>query len=227
MKRNDSGRTPITTSVSPRCSTAAARSAGEGEQRPAAGQLDDELVADSRHPAGDRVHRWAPDELRHEQVGRARVDRVRRADLLQHAAAHHHDPVAHRHRLDLVVRHVQDRRRQAALQLHELRAHLHPQLGVEVGERLVHQEHRGPAHDRAGECDALPLPTREFRGLAIEILAEVEARRHFTHALVAFGRGNLAGPQRELDVAPHRQVRVRARSSGTPSRCRGLWLPRR
>ncbi len=47
------------------------------------------------------------------------------ARLLQHAAAEHGDPVTHRHRLDLVVRHVDRRDAEVALHTRDLRAHLH------------------------------------------------------------------------------------------------------
>ena len=52
---------------------------------------------------GQEVHRRAADEPGHEQVARVVVQVRRRADLLHHAAAHDHDPVAERHRLGLVV----------------------------------------------------------------------------------------------------------------------------
>jgi hypothetical protein len=47
----------------------------------------------------------------------------------------------------------------------DLGAHLHAQLGVEVGQRLVEQEHLGIAHDRAAHRDALALAARQLRGL--------------------------------------------------------------
>ncbi len=66
---------------------------------------------------------------------------LRRADLLEQAVAHDRDAVAHRHRLDLVVGDVDGRRAEALVQPRDLGAGLHAQLGVEVRERLVHQEH--------------------------------------------------------------------------------------
>ena len=53
---------------------------------------------------------------------------------------HDGDAVTHRHRLDLVVGDVDERGRQPPVQLDELGARLHAQLGVEVRERLVHEE---------------------------------------------------------------------------------------
>ena len=54
----------------------------------------------------DEVHRRAADEARHEEVDGPVVQLLGRGDLLQLAAPHHRHAVAHRHRLDLVVRDV-------------------------------------------------------------------------------------------------------------------------
>jgi hypothetical protein len=77
---------------------------------------------------------------------------------------HHHDLVRHGHGLDLVVRHVHGRGREPLVQGLDLGAHLHPELGVEVGERLVEEEHLRVAHDGAAHGDALALPPRAGAG---------------------------------------------------------------
>jgi hypothetical protein len=64
------------------------------------------------------------DEPRHELVRRAIVDLVGRAELLQHATAHHGDARGHGHRLELVVRDVDRRRTNALMQLDQLGAHV-------------------------------------------------------------------------------------------------------
>jgi hypothetical protein len=51
---------------------------------------------------------------------------------------------------------------QALVQLLDLGAHLHAQLGVEVGQRLVEQEDLGVAHDGAAHRHALALAAREL-----------------------------------------------------------------
>ena len=55
----------------------------------------------------------------------------------------HDDAVGERHRLDLVVRDIDDRGAEALMQLLDLDPHLGAQLRVEVGERLVEQEGLG------------------------------------------------------------------------------------
>ena len=108
----------------------------------------------------DHVHRRTADEAADEEVDRAVVERLRVGDLLKLALAHDRDAVAHRHRLDLVVGDVDRRRLERALESGDLGAHLHPQLRVEVGKGLVHQEGGGLPHDGASHRDALTLPAR-------------------------------------------------------------------
>jgi hypothetical protein len=100
------------------------------------------------------VHDRAADELRHEQVGRMRVDVGGRAHLLQHAFVHDDDAVGEAHRLDLVVGDVDRGRALLEMQPLDLGAHLLAQLGVERADRLVHQHRLGPA------TSARPIATR-------------------------------------------------------------------
>ncbi len=58
------------------------------------------------YPAIQKIHRRRADEAGDETCRRVVVQLVRRANLLDHAVAHHDDAVGERHRLDLVVRHV-------------------------------------------------------------------------------------------------------------------------
>ena len=57
----------------------------------------------------DEIHRRRADEPGDEEVARLLVENLRRVDLEDVAVSHHGDPLAERHRLDLVVRDV-DRR---------------------------------------------------------------------------------------------------------------------
>ena len=122
------------------------------------------LSGESRRPirdlSFDEVHGRRTDEARDEQVDGALVELLRRAALLEHAIAQHGYALAERHGLHLVVRHVDRRHAEPLVQLRELGAHRHAQLGVEVRERLVHQERCGLAHHRAAHRHPLALPAR-------------------------------------------------------------------
>ena len=104
------------------------------------------------------------------------VDLRRRADLLDPPLVEDGEPVAHRQRLLLVVRDVDERDAEVALQRLEEDLHLLAQLQVERAERLVEEEDRRAVDDRARERDALALAARELHRLPV-----AEARQ--THAL--------------------------------------------
>ncbi len=122
--------------------------------------------------AGNHVHCRRADEAGDEQVVRRLVEFHRRADLLDDAGAQHDDAVGERHRLDLVVGHVDHGDvAHALVQLGDLDAHRDAQRGVEVGQRLVEQEDLGIAHDGAADGDALALAAGKLLGQAVEIVA--------------------------------------------------------
>ncbi len=180
-----------------------------------------EALAALVHPALEHVHGWISDERRDEAVSRAVVDLVRRRELLQLALAHDRHEVGHRHRLGLVVRDVQRRRPEPLLQALDLAAHRRAQLGVEVGERLVHEEDRRLAHDRPRQRDALALAAREVPRAAVEQVRDLERLRDLVARRRAgrpcSGRGCAAGSRCSRPPS----CADRARSSGTPSRRRG------
>ena len=169
----------------------------------------------------DEVHRRAADEAGDEEVQRPVVELLRRCDLLQLALAHHGDAVAHRHRLDLVVRDVDGGRAEVALELRDLGPHLHAQLRVEVRERLVHQERRRLAHDRAAHRDALALTAGERARLPVEEAFEAEDLRRLLDALVDLRPSASSSASGRRRCCRRRSGADRARSSGRPSRCRG------
>src|SRR3954467_1700730 len=106
----------------------------------------------------DQVHRRGADECGDEGVDGLVVENLRRVYLLHLAVAHDGDALAERHRLDLVVRHVDRRRAEAPVQVLQRRAHRHAELRVEVRQRLVHEERLRLPPDRAAPPRA-PAPT--------------------------------------------------------------------
>ena len=122
--------------------------------------------------------------------------------------AHDRDAVAHRHRLDLVVRDVDRRDAELVLQARDLGAHVHAQLGVEVRERLVHEVGLGLAHDRATHGHPLALTAGERAGLALEELGEPEDVGRLADALVDLRLRRLPQPEAEGDVVVDGEVRV-------------------
>src|SRR4051794_10618988 len=156
----------------------------------------------------DEVHRRAADEPCDEPVDRGVVEGLRGADLLEHALAHHGDPLAHRHRLDLVVGDVDDGRLESLVEPRDLGAGLDAQLGVEVRERLVHQEDGRLTDDRATEGDALALAAGQLLGLAIEQLLQLDGLRRLVDAAVDLGLRDLAQLETEREILADGHVRI-------------------
>ena len=168
----------------------------------------DEAVAFTLERPFEHVHRRTADEARDEEVRRTLVQALRRVELLQQPPAHDRDAVAHRHRLDLVVRDVHRRDRELPLDARDLGAHLHAQLRVEVRERLVHQEDLRLAHDRASHRHALALAAGELARLAVEVVDEADDARRLLDPPPRLRLRHLPHPQREADVLRDRHVRV-------------------
>ena len=148
------------------------------------------------------------------------IELERCAHLLDATRVHHDDLVGHGHRLDLVVGDIDRRRLQPLVQFLDLGAHLHAQLGVEIGERLVEQEDladrarwRGPSR-RAG-AGRPKAGADSGRGRA-------RARGSRPPAVPAPPpppcRCRAASARRPCSAPP--SCADRARSSGTPWRCR-------
>ena len=204
-----SARMPTTTSrpsacVTPEYRVDADRCDGQGRRA----DRDRHPTAVRMHRPLEQVHRRRSDEARDEEVERLVVEVLWGVDLLEDSHAHHGDAIAHGHRLDLVVRHVDRGRRELVLELADLGSHLHPELRVEVRERLVHQEHLRLAHDRAAHGDALALPTGKLLRLPRQVRGQIEQLRRPGDPLGNDGLRHLAQPQPEPDVVRDGEVRV-------------------
>ena len=129
-------------------------------------------------------------------------------DLLHDPVVEHCDALSERHRLDLVVGDVERRHREPLVEPHELRSHLDPELRVEVGERLVHEEAARMPHDRAPHGHPLSLAARERPRLAVEEALEAEQCRSLLDPPLALRLRDALRLEREADVRAHRHMRV-------------------
>ncbi len=96
------------------------------------------------------------------------------ADLFDVARVHDRDAVTHRQRFLLVVRHVDERDADLALNPLELELHRVPQLEVEGAERLVEQQRARVVDQRAGQRDALLLAAGQLTRLALGEVGETD-----------------------------------------------------
>ena len=138
----------------------------------------------------------------------------------------------HRHRLDLVVGHIEDGRAKFDLDAFQLEPQLGAQFGVERRQRLVHQIDGGIAHQRPPDGDALHLTARQARRAVVELGGDVEKLRDRLDAL-ADHRPRAPGGRRtqrkgEIVVdAEMRIERVLLEDEGDVARRRRLRASRR
>ena len=120
---------------------------------------------------------------------------------------HHDDPVRDRRDDREIVRDVDDREAELALQQSNLTEQVRLRDDVEPGRRLVHQHDRGPADESCGDRDALLLSARQ---LVREAAAEVAGGRklheleRLADALLSLRRA--VDQVAHLVADPHRRV---------------------
>ena len=140
------------------------------------------------------------DKARDEAVVRAVEEIHRRADLLDRAAVEHCDAVRDRQRFFLVVGHEYGGDAEFALQCQQLSAHVHAQLGVEIGKRFVQQQYFRFDRDSARHRDALLLAARELVRSARAVIGEPNEFERGRGAAGNVGARQLAFFEAERDV---------------------------
>ncbi len=120
---------------------------------------------------------------------------------------HDRDPVGHRQRLFLVVRHVDERRLRLFLDVLQLELHLLAQLQVECAERLVEQQGGRPVDQRPRERNALLLAARQLPRLALVHALQPDREERVRHPRLDVGTRDLLDLEPEGDVLPHGHVR--------------------
>ncbi len=147
------------------------------------------------------------DEVGHEQARRLLVQLARRTGLRHHGIGHDDDAVRHGQRFLLVVGDVGDGQVELALQVPNILAHAAAQLGVQVRQRLVEQQHLRLQHQGAGDRHALLLATRELRGQAVVVALEADQCHLLARHLLRFGLRGAADAGAVGDVLQNGHVR--------------------
>ncbi len=155
-----------------------------------------------------KIHRWHAEKTCDETIGRMPIDVQRRIGLPHHRVAHHHDPISQGHRLFLIVRDVDRRRFQLAVEPLDLGTGLDAELRIEIRERFVKQKHGRLADDRPAQRDALSLAAGECFGFAFQQAFQSQQVGRPLDSLGNFGLGRLPHFQREGHVLPNRHVRI-------------------
>src|SRR6266404_2344078 len=158
--------------------------------------------------AGREIHRRRADEPGDKLRLRRVVEIVRRADLFYQAVIHHYHPVRERHGFDLIVGDIDGGGAHFLVNPLDLDAHLHAQLGIEVGKRFIEQKHFGIAHDGATHRHTLALSAGELLWLAFEKRAYVEDPGGVLDPDPDLVFRDLFETQPKRHVLVHRHVRV-------------------
>ena len=96
------------------------------------------------------------------------------------------------------------------MQLGNLSSHLSTQLSVQVGQRLVQQEHLGITDNGAAQSHTLSLATGQSLGLAVQQVRDVQDAGGLFHAALDLILGSLAQLQAEGHVIKHGHMRIQS-----------------
>ena len=149
----------------------------------------------------------ASDEGGHEDILRALVDVAGGADVLDDAILHDSDAVTDGHCLFLIVGDIHSGDAHALLGVADDAAHLDTELCVQIGKRLVHQQHVRRDDQRAGQCDALLLAAGQLVGHTVGILHDLHQVQELIRPLLDLGLVHLAVLQAEGHIVPDGEVR--------------------
>ena len=136
------------------------------------------------------------------------VELLRGADLFDTAGVHDDDTVCESHCLHLIVGHIYGRGPHLLMDALDLGAHLHAQLGIEIGQGFVEQKDLGVAHDRAPHCDALPLTAGKLLRPPVQQIHDVQYAGGVLDPLTDLGTRRTAQAQAEGHVLEHGHVRI-------------------
>ncbi len=134
------------------------------------------------------------------------VEVFRRSDLPDQTARHDDDAVGQRQRLVLIMRDIDRGGADRLVDGADFGAHLQAQLGVEIGQRLVHENDGRADDDGAGDRHALLLTARQLSRQLVALRAQAhEIERGIDAAFGLRLRHALHG-QAEADILADRHM---------------------
>ena len=104
---------------------------------------------------------------------------------------HHYDGVGHGQGLLLVVGDVDDGAAGVVVQALQLGPHIHAELGVQVGQRLVQQEDCRVTNHCTAQSNTLTLTTGQSLGLAVQQVLDLQDLGSLVNAAVDLSFGVL------------------------------------
>ncbi len=177
---------------------------GRGHREARIEQLD-RAVLGMRRVEVDRGIAEQPGDVAAYRLG---VEPGRLVDLDEAAIHQHGDPMAQRHGLLVVLGDVEHGGIEGLEHARQLEAHLVAQLGIDIAQGIVEQQHRGAGCQRAGERGALLLPVGERARQVAQHMLDLQQRRHLLDPPGHLGSAQAARAQRARDVVERAHVRI-------------------
>src|SRR5206468_6392449 len=174
---------------------------------------DADVAALQRYPVAvfarhvELEHVAVAHETRDVQIGGLCVDLGRRSDLLDDAVLHYNDAVGQRQCLVLIVRDIDRGAIELAVDAPNLRTRLDAQLGIEIRQRLVHEDQRRLDDDGARNGDALLLAAGELTWQLVLLTGELHELERVRYARRHRGGRHAAHLQTEADILGYGHVR--------------------
>ncbi len=112
------------------------------------------------------------------------------------------------HGLGLVMRNIDHRGVDLPVQLLQLDAHLGPELGIQVAQRLIEKKDFWPADDGPPDGHPLPLPPRQGLGLAIQLSFDLQQGSGLHDPRPDLAPGIMPQLQPESHILEYRHMRV-------------------
>ena len=202
-------------------------------RRPLRRQVDNDIsgghsgnaAIDCQTRIREEVHCRRSEEACDKHIRRRMVESQGRITLLKHTVLHDRDTLTHCHRFDLVVRDVDGRDPKFSVELDQVGARLYAQLGIQVGQRFVHQKNLRLTNDSSTQRDSLALPSRKRFGLPVQKRADSQHVCRFAdlsinialdprcfsplHELLEASR-QTTQPQPECHVVIHGHMRIKS-----------------
>src|SRR5690606_27135822 len=142
----------------------------------------------------------AADELGDEAVGRSPVEFLRRGDLLDASAVHHHHAVGHGKGLGLAVGDVDEGDVEFPVQAHRFGMRENTQVRVTRREGFAEPQHLRRVGQGPGQCNALPLTDGQLVYAASGEGQNTHALHPFLGLAYSTDAGVTALPEAELHV---------------------------
>ena len=147
-----------------------------------------------------------PDEAGDEAIGRLLIERTLRTDLSHRSFRHHDHPVGHDQRFLLVMR-DHHRLTPVAAAIGEFDAHGLAQLGIQVRQRLVQEQHVRARDQRASQRHTLLWPARQLSWQPIREPGKPDHLQSFGNPGLGGALRNAAHLQSKGDILANRQMR--------------------